>query len=111
MADRTALAESSQALFCAIADYIGATKTNKIFDTKKYKDYTTFRSVVGAKTLKESFKRIETPGVSSSDIENFLNSDIPWYTSSILIAKKLVNDINKIDPDLSIAAKDLLINF
>ena len=105
MADRTALAESSQALFCAIADYIGATKTNKIFDTKKYKDYTTFRSVVGAKTLKESFKRIETPGVSSSDIEKFLNSDIPWYTSSILIAKKLVNDINKIDPDLSIAAK------
>lgn len=105
MADRTALAESSQALFCAIADYIGATKTNKIFDTKKYKDYTSFRSVVGAKTLKESFKRIETPGVSSSDIENFLNNDIPWYTSSILIAKKLVNDINKIDPDLSIAAK------
>ena len=32
MADRTALAESSQALFCAIADYIGATKTNKIFE-------------------------------------------------------------------------------
>jgi hypothetical protein len=105
MADRTALAESSQALFCAIADYLGTAKTNKIFDTKKYEDYTSFRSVVDQKVIKESLKRIDTPGVSSSDIENFLNDDKPWYISSVLIAKKLINDINKIDPDLNIAAK------
>ena len=36
MADLTTLAESSQALFCSIADYIGAVRTNQLFDPKKY---------------------------------------------------------------------------
>ena len=30
MADKTALAESSQALFCAIADLLGEIKSNKV---------------------------------------------------------------------------------
>ena len=34
MADRTALAESSQALFCAIADFLGERKSKKVFDDK-----------------------------------------------------------------------------
>jgi len=33
MADETSLAESAQALFCAMADYIGASKVDKVFDT------------------------------------------------------------------------------
>ena len=36
MADRTTLAESSQALFCAIADKLGAQNSKKFLDIKKY---------------------------------------------------------------------------
>jgi len=36
MADKTALAESSQALFCAIADFLGDRKSEKVLDIKKY---------------------------------------------------------------------------
>jgi len=32
MADKTALQESSQALFCAISDYLGLDQTKKIFN-------------------------------------------------------------------------------
>ena len=32
MADVTSKAESAQALFCAMADFIGATKVDKVFD-------------------------------------------------------------------------------
>ena len=34
MADKTALAESSQALFCAIADFLGENKSKKVLDIK-----------------------------------------------------------------------------
>ena len=103
MADLTTLAESSQALFCAIADYIGANQTNKLFDPKKVKDYTSFRSTVGTNKIKAAAKAIETPGVQLRDLEAFLNKDTKWYISSLQIAKKLINDINKIDPDFKIA--------
>ena len=36
-------------------------------------------------------------------LEAFLNKDTKWYISSLQIAKKLINDINKIDPDFKIA--------
>ena len=52
MADLTTLAESSQALFCSIADYIGAQRTNQLFDPKKYPDYTDFRNQITDATLK-----------------------------------------------------------
>ena len=42
MADKTALFESSQALLCAVADYIGADKSNIIFDEKKYDEWKFF---------------------------------------------------------------------
>tara|TARA_S200000501_G_scaffold8446_1_gene7543 strand:+ start:44 stop:1225 length:1182 start_codon:yes stop_codon:yes gene_type:complete len=103
MADKTALFESSQALFCAVADYLGKVKTNKIFDLKKVPDYNTFRSAVGASTINLSSKRLDTPGVTLKDIESFLTDDLSWYTSSLLIAKKLVNDITDIDKDLKLA--------
>ena len=103
MADLTILAESSQALFCAIADYIGASQTNKLFDPKKVKDYTSFRSAIGDNKIKAAAKAIETPGVQLRDLEAFLNKDTKWYLSSLQIAKKLINDISKIDPDFKIA--------
>ena len=47
MADKTALAESSQALLCAVADLLGKTKSNQIFDEKLYPEYADFRAKVG----------------------------------------------------------------
>ena len=47
MADRTALAESAQALLCAVADLLGKTKSNQIFDEKLYPEYADFRAKVG----------------------------------------------------------------
>ena len=105
MADLTSLAESSQALFCAIADYIGVKETNIIFDTNVSPNYTEFRNKVKEKTIKEAHKRIDTPGVQLLDIETFLKKDEKWFISSMQIAKKLVNDISSIDPDLKIAQK------
>ena len=103
MADLTTLAESSQALFCSLADYIGAQKTNELFDPKKYSDYTEFRNKIKESTLKAAHKNIETPGVLLNDLELFLKKDTKWYVSSLQIAKKLINDISNIDPDFKIA--------
>ena len=96
MADLTTLAESSQALFCSIADYIGVQITNQLFDPKKYPDYTDFRNQITDATLKAAHKNIETPGVALNELELFLKKDTKWYVSSLQIAKKLINDITKI---------------
>ena len=48
-----------------------------------------------------AFKRIETPGVSLDDLEDFLYNDISWYKSSVLIASKLVKDIVNIDANFN----------
>lgn len=103
MADKTALLESAQALFCSIADYIGVKRTNLLFDPKKYPDYTDFRSQINEATLQAAHKNIETPGVFLNELELFLKKDTKWYISSLQIAKKLINDITKIDPDFNIA--------
>ena len=59
MADRTTLAESSQALFCAIADKLGALISQKFLDIKKYEDYAAFTGLPGTKSLIDaSYKRI-----------------------------------------------------
>jgi len=36
MADKTAIFESTQALFCALADYVGKGNIDKVFDLKKF---------------------------------------------------------------------------
>lgn len=75
MADKTALLESAQALFCSIADYIGVKRTNLLFDPKKYPDYTDFRSQINEATLQAAHKNIETPGVFLNELELFLKKD------------------------------------
>ena len=42
MADKTALQEAAQALFCSLADYLGERETNKVFDKSTYKTYDDF---------------------------------------------------------------------
>ena len=93
MADKTALAESSQALFCAVADFLGENKSDKMLDIKKYLTYTDFKRAVGEGIVSKAEKRIRTPGVSLTDIETFLGKNNDWYKSSVLIALKLVKDI------------------
>jgi len=100
MADKTALAESSQALFCSIADNLGSTD-NKTLDLKTFPTYIDFKRK-NEKLVEESFKRIDTPGVSLQDMETFLINNEGWYKSSVLIAKKLIEDILTIDPNFKI---------
>ena len=102
MADKTALAESSQALFCAIADFLGANKSKKVLDINQYLTYTDFKRQVGEGVVSKAEKRIRTPGVSLSDIETFLGKNNDWYKSSVLIAKKLIQDISSVDADFKI---------
>ena len=45
MASKEDIQESAQALFCALADYLGQDKIRQpksLFDTKEYKTYTEF---------------------------------------------------------------------
>lgn len=102
MADKTALAESSQALFCAVADFLGERKSDKLLDIKKYLTFTDFKRAVGEQVISKAEKRIRTPGVSLSDIEEFLLKNNDWYKSSTLIALKLVKDITGIDADFKL---------
>jgi len=102
MADKTALAESSQALFCAIADFLGANKSKKVLDINQYLTYTDFKRQVGEGVVEKAEKRIRTPGVSLTDIETFLGKNNDWYKSSVLIALKLVKDITGVDADFKL---------
>lgn len=103
MADKTALAESSQALFCSIADYIGSSKISSIMDLKEFPTYVDFKTK-NSKLIDDCFKRIDTPGVRLNDIETFLIANVDWYKSSVLISKKLIEDINTISPSYKIKA-------
>ena len=102
MADKTSIEESSQALFCAIADFLGERKSNQALDLSKYSTYLKFKKNFSKSIISTAFKRITTPGVSLKDIDEYLSNDDGWYKSSVLIAKKLIKDITFIDPDYKI---------
>ena len=97
MADKTAIFESAQALFCAMADFIGTTRLKKELDLKKYPTYKDFKSVKKNKDIiDKAFKHTRLIGVSLKQIETLLE-DKTWYDSSVLIAVKLLDDIKKIN--------------
>lgn len=104
MADKTALQESSQALLSSLADFVGASEIDKKFDLKKYPLFSDFKSAY-KKLLEQSYKRVETPGVSYNDIIKFLDSNNDWYISSNIIAVELIKEIEKIDKDFKIRGK------
>ena len=95
MADSPKEGEAAQALFCAIADSLGAAKTNKEFDLAKYPSYEIFRKTY-QKLIKECFNDLDTPQITLNQIENFLVNSDGWYESSINIAKKLLDEIDTI---------------
>ena len=45
MADKTTLAESAQALFCAIGDYLGTNDARKALDVNLYSNYADFKTI------------------------------------------------------------------
>ena len=101
MADATSLAESAQALFCAMADFIGATKVDKVFDEKLYPNYKEFKKNwdenYPTSKIGEAFKKhVDSGGTNLGVIEKFLTDNVDWYISSVKIAKKLIKDIDDI---------------
>jgi len=101
MADKTALQESSQALFCAIADFLGIDQSNKLLDLKKFVSYEDFK-IKNEKIISNASIKIVSPGVSLKDIESFLIENEDWYKSSVLIANSLIKEISNIDSDFKI---------
>jgi hypothetical protein len=106
MADETSKAESAQALFCAMADFIGAAKVDKVFNTDLYPDYDSFKNnwneTYPHSKIQDAFKQHVDSNISSlKEIEDFLrktskNKPSEWYISSVKIAKKLIKDIDDI---------------
>lgn len=109
MANSTALQEAAQALFCSLADYLGARETSVAFDKKLYKTYDEFMVQYTPKgnknineIMKEAYnKNVETPGVTLKDIEKFLSGDKTWFYSSMNIAKKMITEIDSISSKFS----------
>jgi hypothetical protein len=104
-------AEGGQALFCYIADILGSVHTTKIFD--KYiesKDYNAFmkhpwpgkRGKTIQHIVDEGFKtnRVNTTK-SKTVILSYLSKKKDWFVSSLLIGKKVIETINKIDSDFA----------
>ena len=104
MADVTTIAETAQALFCAIADFIGFGRIDKSLNTKLYPTYDDFKECWIASdhgiTIEEIFKRqVDAPGVTLGDIEKLFHggtSGNDWYRSSVNIAVTLLKRIGEI---------------
>lgn len=104
--DSTAKAESAQALFCAMADFIGASKVSKVFDLELYPDYDSFKkywneSYPQAKIDIAFRKHVDSGDTNLSIIEKFLSDNKDWYESSVKIATKLITDLSKISAKFS----------
>lgn len=99
--DNTSKAESAQALFCAMADFIGADKVDKVFDLDTYTNYESFKKYWN-KTYPEAkidtaFRRhVDSGDTNLNIIEKFLTDNNDWFISSVKIATKLIKDIHKI---------------
>ena len=92
--------ESAQALFCAMADYLGTEKSKKVLNYKTYETYGQFKSEKdNEKLISDSYNKLKTTGVSLELIEKILIKDVDWYKSSVNIAVKLIDDISEIDKD------------
>lgn len=116
MASVTDITETMQALFCALADYVGSSsmdKSDSLWDIEKYKKeinpYKTFKLLWNNKygpknTIEYVFKNhVKSGKVTLHEIETFAEDrgkiGIDWFISSILISKKLIQDIDEIDRD------------
>ncbi|MDP7196782.1 MAG: hypothetical protein QF864_11410 [SAR202 cluster bacterium] len=102
----TASFEGAQALFCAIADFVGTAKMHQEFlggralhpnSLKKYPTYEEFKKLKKNQVIiDKAFKKTKLVGVSRKQIETLLEDKL-WYESSVLIAIKLLDDIKDIN--------------
>ena len=104
MADSPIEAEASQALFCAIADYVGKSDVKKYLNLDKYPNYDLFKSK-NKKLITTSYTQLDVPGVPLPKMEDFLNKKQDWYESSVLTAVKIITSLSGIDPDFKRLAK------
>jgi len=108
----TDLAESAQALFCALVDHIGISNMDKVLDensnyvmfTENWKNNKLTKGV----SIESIFdKHIIAGKTSFNEIEKFLTYGKSakladsWYKSSVLIAKELLREIDKISKKFS----------
>jgi len=100
MADSPKEGEAAQALFCAIADYLGYAKVQKEFDLTKLPTYNDFKKHYG-KVIDDCYAKTNMPQITLKQIESFLNTADGWYESSLNIAKKLIHDIKTISTKFS----------
>lgn len=103
---KTAVQESAQALFCAMADYLGEHDATKVFDVETHTTYPEFKEAWDSKnksmTVEATFKnRVDAPTVTLKDIEDLLKSDIKWYKSSVYIAKYIIKEVNTINKNFT----------
>ena len=91
MADSPKLSESSQALFCAVVDYLG----KPINGRNRPANYPAFKKEYGA-IINRVKNKVKTGSVSVSSIERYLTENKDWYESSINIANELFNATKKI---------------
>ena len=112
MADAPIEAEAAQALFCAIADYVGEAAAKDVLDTTKYKtfsifEHANFNGTTGKQLVDMAWKQCKLPDISLSRIKKFLRKPAAggkssgWYESSVIIARKIIEEINTIDTDFS----------
>lgn len=104
MASKEDIQETAQALFCAMADYLGQDKINKpksLFDVKIYKTYPEFKEAWNMEyskkknSVEDIFKHhVKSGQASFSQVDEFLTKQKPWYISSSNIGKKLVGEVN-----------------
>lgn len=104
MADSPIEAEAAQALFCAIADYVGSEKVDKHLDLKTYPTYDLFKAH-NKRLVELSYIQLEVPGVPLKRMEDFLIKKPDWYESSVLIAVKIIKELKSIDKDFQRLAK------
>lgn len=110
MADDTSKSESAQALFCAMADFVGAAKVEKAFDLEQLPTYPVFKKywdeTYPDSKIKDAFgKHVDSGSTNLDTIEKFLTSNISWYISSVKIAVKLITDLDKISSKFSAIKK------
>lgn len=110
MADETSKAESAQALFCAMADFVGAAKVKKTFDLEEIPTYPIFKKywdeTYPDSKIKDAFgKHVDSGSTNLDTIEKFLTSKQDWYVSSVKIAVKLITDLDRISSKFSAIKK------
>ena len=97
MADSPAEAEATQALFCAIADYVGSDTQTKFLNLKTYLKTKKLKSIWMLLIL--SHNKLHTPSISLAKMETFLTDKKDWYESAVLTAHKIITSLSTIDKD------------